>query len=60
MTKGTKSRRDEGMREPARDTMMTGSPTKGMAGMAMPPPHPMTAEQDRLEDEDGPFDDGVH
>ena len=29
-------------------------------GLAEPPPHPMTAEEDRLEDEDGPFDDGVH
>lgn len=23
-------------------------------------PHPMTAEADRFEDEDGAFDDGVH
>jgi hypothetical protein len=27
---------------------------------ADPPPHPMTAEADRLEDEDDAFDDGVH
>jgi hypothetical protein len=32
----------------------------GQGGMAAPPPHPMTAEEDRFEDEDGPFDDGVH
>ncbi|MBL8967621.1 MAG: hypothetical protein JNG85_11485 [Spirochaetaceae bacterium] len=60
MTKESKNSKDEGKRESARDTRMMGSLTKGLAGMAMPPPHPMTAEQDRLEDEDGPFDDGVH
>lgn len=57
MIKDTKGNKDEGKREPARDGRMTGNPINGMA---VPPPHPMTAEQDRLEDEDGPFDDGVH
>lgn len=29
-------------------------------GFLEPPPHPMSAEADRFEDEDDAFDDGVH
>lgn len=42
----------------AKPPVCCGAPMK--PGLAEPPPHPMTAEEDRLEDEDGPFDDGVH
>jgi hypothetical protein len=38
------------------------SAIKGAMALGTPAqtPHPMTAEQDRFEDEDEPFDDGVH
>jgi hypothetical protein len=50
----------------AEKTVDSGLPAPDCCGetmsplMAGPPPHPMTAETDRFEDEDEAFDDGVH
>jgi hypothetical protein len=57
-----KSGRTEASARPAaarKDGGPAGLPLTGARLMAPPPPHPMTAEQDRYEDDDGPFDDGV-
>ena len=60
MTREKSGRRTEGARPAVRmDGGPAGLPPMGARLMAPPPPHPMTAEQDRYEDADGPFDDGV-
>jgi hypothetical protein len=47
-------------------TLASGLPAPQCCGepmrprLADPPPHAMTAEADRFEDEDDAFDDGVH